>query len=188
LVGATSLTWVSPVRSEGHAEYRDADFLEKVGVSHLKTDLAAFWPDRGPQWDALACSDAGDIILVEAKAHVGELCSSPTGAGATSLAIIEAALKETADHLGAKPRAQWSQLFYQLANRLAHLYFLRKNGCKAWLVLVNFVGDDAMKGPTTAAEWEAAYQVAWHVLGVSKRHALSKYIIHVYPDVARLSS
>jgi hypothetical protein len=184
LAGAVGLTWVSPLRSDDYAEYRDAYFLEQVGVGHLSPALSAFWPGRGPQWDALARSDAQDILLVEAKAHVDELCSSPTDASEESRKKIEAALADTAAYLGAKPRAPWSQLFYQLANRLAHLHFLRKNECKAWLVLVNFVGDDKMKGPASAAEWEVAYQVAWHVLGVGKRHPLSKYIIHIYPDVA----
>ena len=186
LAGARSLSWRSPLSSDDYAEYRDADFLRIVGAGHLATALAEFWPSSGPQWDALARSDVGDIILVEAKAHIPELLSSPTGASEASRAMIEAALTETGTYLNAKPRAPWTQLFYQLANRLAHLHFLRRNECKAWLVLVNFIGDDEMEGPSSAAEWEAAYQVAWHALGVGKRHLLSKYIIHLYPDVAKL--
>jgi hypothetical protein len=66
--------------------------------------------------------------------------------------MIEKALNEITSYVRAKPRAPWSGTFYQLANRLAHLYFLRKHGFKAWLVLVNFVGDDDMSGPKSEQE------------------------------------
>jgi hypothetical protein len=92
-------------------------------------------------------------------------------------------LKETASHIGAKPLVPWTKGFYQLANRLAHLHFLRKNGVKAWLVLTNFIGDADMQGPSSEAEWIAAYQVVWHVLGARKDHSLSPFTIDIYPDV-----
>jgi hypothetical protein len=111
------------------------------------------------------------------------LCSPPSEAGPVSSAKIKAALEETARFLGAEPRAPWSKVFYQLANRIAHLYFLRKFGVKAWLVLINFTGDREMAGPSTEAEWRAAYQVVWHVLGIPRRHKLSPYIIELFPDV-----
>ena len=99
---------------------------------------------------------------------------------------IETALAETASSLGVRPRVPWATMFYQLTNRLAHLHFLRKNGINAWLVLVNFLGDEDMRGPHSAAEWAAAYQVAWHVLGVPERHKLSPFVIHVHPDIKAL--
>jgi hypothetical protein len=186
LKGATSISWRSPLSSDGFAEYRDGAFLEKVGAGDLAADLAKFWPRHGPQWDALGCSDAGDILLVEAKAHIGELCSPATAASEPSRAMIESALAETAAHLGAKPIAEWTNAFYQLANRIAHLYFLRKRGKSAWLILVNFTGDAAMNGPASRAEWEAAYKVALHVLGLNSRHALARFIVDVYPAVTDL--
>ena len=188
LTGARCIAWSSPISSDDHAEYRDAAFLEKIGAPNLKADLSKFWPSRGPQWDALGRSDNDDVLLVEAKAHIAEICSPPTGARPVSLKTIEAALTETASHLGAKPRAKWTEAFYQLNNRLAHLYFLRKHGVKAWLVLVNFVSDAEMQGPTSPREWEAAYKVVWHVLGIEARNPLSKYIVHVYPTVSDLAS
>ena len=118
------------------------------------------------------------------QSHVGELCSPGSQASPISRKKIEASLEEVSSHLGARPRAPWIEVFYQLANRLAHLYFLRKNGEKAWLVLVNFVGDEERHGPKSPAEWEAAYQVVWHVLGLQGRHRLSPYIVHVYPIAA----
>lgn len=124
------------------------------------------------------------VLLVEAKAHIDEICSSPTGASPASLKKIKAALKETANYLGAKPRAAWTEVFYQLTNRLAHLYFLRTRRQNAWLILVDFVGDAEMQGPSSPQEWEAAYKVVWHALGIEARNPLSKYIVHVYPSVS----
>ena len=179
------ITWLSPLREDDFAEYRDGSFLTRIGRPELIEDLSAFWPARGPQWDALGRTSEGDILLVEAKAHIAEMCSSGTAAGAVSKARIEAALDAVALQLGAKAdRAPWSTHFYQLANRLAHLAFLRRLGVPAWLVLVNFVGDDDMKGPAGAEAWDAAYQVAFHVMGLPRRHALSPFVIHVPVSVA----
>jgi hypothetical protein len=183
LSGATSICWRSPLADDQYAEYRDVDFLDRIGASQLAGELAGFWPSRGPQWDALARCDDNNILLVEAKAHIGELCSPPSRAGPESSKRIKAALEETASFIGADPLAPWSSVFYQVANRLAHLYFLRKFGIKAWLVLINFIGDREMGGPSSAAEWMAAYQIVWHVLGIPKRHKLSAYIIEVFPAV-----
>lgn len=179
-----TIIWRSPLKADGFAEYRDGDFLDLLDLSHLRQSLTAFWPDRGPQWDALAQLEGGGILLVEAKAHIGELCSPGSAAGAASLARISETLDHVAEALGASvTRAPWTTHFYQLANRIAHLHFLRCQGVDAWLALVNFVGDDDMNGPNTVEAWEAAYAIAWHVMGVGKRHVLSRYIVEVYPDV-----
>jgi hypothetical protein len=159
LPDATTITWRSPLADDHYAEYCDGEFLERVEAGGFTAELAKFWPGRGPQWDGLATTDAGDILLVEAKAHVEELCGPATRASPASRARIEAALKTAAMSIGAEPRAPWSSVFYQLANRIAHLHFLRKHGSKAWLVLANFVGDDDVRGPSSAAQWEAAYRV-----------------------------
>jgi hypothetical protein len=188
LAGAKSVTWRSPLKGDDFAEYRDGDFLKLLGLESLVEKLSAFWPKQGPQWDALGVSDNGDILLVEAKAHIAELCSPGTDAGEASRAKIEAALKGTIEALGAKPKSDWTETFYQYANRLAHLRFLREADVPAWLVLVNFVGDEDMNGPLNAREWEAAYQVVDHVLGINKRTPLMRYVLHVYPDVRSLEN
>ena len=55
------------------------------------------------------------------------------------------------------------------------------------LVLVNFIGDVEMDGPNTRAEWEAAYRVVHHVMGLRADHALSRHVLHIYPDVRTLT-
>lgn len=182
----TTIEWRSPLEADEFAEYRDGDFLELVGLEGLRAELAAFWPSRGPQWDALGVGSAGEVIMVEAKAHVGEMCSPPTGASEVSRQLIEQSLASCADRLGARPgHAAWTEHFYQLGNRLAHLQFLLDHGVQAHLVLLNFLNDREMAGPTSAEAWEAAYQVAFHVLGLGRRHPLSRHVLHVYPDVSQ---
>ncbi|WP_310601093.1 hypothetical protein [Desulfobulbus sp.] len=58
------LVWLSPFFEDGYAEYRDADFLNRIGQGHLASALKGFWPQRGPQWDALASDGAGGGLSV----------------------------------------------------------------------------------------------------------------------------
>jgi hypothetical protein len=186
-IGAERIDWRSPVEADDFAEYRDGSFLDRIGLDHLRPARAAFWPSRGPQWDALGVTDRGDILLIEAKAHVRELCSPGSQASAPSRTRIATRLDETAVALNAsETRAPWIGHFYQLANRLAHLHFLRSNGVRAWLVLVNFTGDRDMSGPASKAEWLAVYQVAWHVMGIGTRHPLAPAMIEVFPPIEDL--
>jgi hypothetical protein len=120
------------------------------------------------------------------KAHIGELYSSCLAGAPESLKKINGALDETAGYLRAERRAPWTDFFYQLANRIAHLYFLRNNGVSAYLILINFLNDAEVDGPSTEAEWNAAYQVVGHVLGLPKRHELSAYMLHVFPHITQI--
>src|ERR1700741_503732 len=71
---APPIRWASPLASDDYAEYRDRAALEQVNFVQFEDRLRAFWPSRGPQWDALAV--AGEkVLLVEAKANVLELVS-----------------------------------------------------------------------------------------------------------------
>lgn len=185
--GANAIDWLSPLTNDDYAEYRDAEFLHRIGEADLAPELAKFWPQRGPQWDALGRTDRGDLLLVEAKAHIAEMLSPATQAGDTSRPLIEASLAETAKAMDAKPRAAWSDTFFQLANRFTHLHFLRRHNRPAWLVLVGFINDSDMSGPESAREWHAAYEVAMHVMGLGARHPLSRHVIHVHPDVTLLT-
>jgi hypothetical protein len=183
LDGETNVSWRSPLRSDDFAEYRDECFLRRVGLERLSSELQDFWPQRGPQWDALAQLENGGVLLVEAKAHIGELWSSCKAEG-SSLEKITEALNETVEFLGATPKARWTDCFYQLANRIAHLYFFRNHGINAKLVLINFVGDDDVRGPNSKAEWQAAYEIVWHVLGLPGRHdEISRHIVEIFPEV-----
>lgn len=158
--------------------------LAKVGLLHLKTELSVWWPEGGPVWDALAVASNGTLLLVEAKAHIAEICTERTRAGPASLMRIVTRLDEVASDLGALPeRAPWHEHFYQLANRLAALSFFRQQGIDARLVLVGFLNDVEMAGPEHPESWEAAYTVATSVMGLRRKHRFSRFIHHVHPDV-----
>jgi hypothetical protein len=52
-----SIDWKSPQKTDKYAEYRDEDFLKKLGIlNKMKYSLSKFWPNNGPQWDALGAS------------------------------------------------------------------------------------------------------------------------------------
>ena len=185
---ASLLEWRSPLAEDDYAEYRDKAFLDRLGIGDLAPELGQFWPSRGPRWDALATSDRGDLILVEAKAHVDEICSPGSAASPHSRELIEHVLAGTSAAMRVRPRAPWVEVFYQYANRLAHLDFLRRvHGRPAWLVFVYFVGDEDMGGPLSEVEWHAALKAMKHVMGLPERHPLSKYVIDVFPFVGRTS-
>ena len=71
-----SIEWLSPKADDDYSEYRDQAFLNLLGIELSKTKLKDFWPQRGPQWDALGRVKNKAYFLVEAKAHVTELMSS----------------------------------------------------------------------------------------------------------------
>ncbi len=180
------------MESDGFAEYRDGQFLDHLGVGLDCRTLKDFWPKVGPQWDGLARTSGDRIILLEAKANIPELNSSPTGAKSEkSLQKIETALTETKEFLGVESKTDWSRCFYQYANRLAHLYLLRElNGLDAYLVFVYFVDDRTRPevGPVSRQGWEAAISLATKHLGIPLAHQwVSKNVVDVFIDVNDLS-
>jgi hypothetical protein len=185
---AKRIDWRSPLLADQFAEYRDSAFLELLGLGYLVERLADFWPARGPQWDALGVTDAGQVLLVEAKAHIREFCTPASQASDASIAVIRTAFAETANALGVREgeAERWHVKFYQYANRLAHLVWMRQQGIDAHLIMANFCGDPEMPGPSTPEAWEATYQVADYALGIPRRHTFSRYIHHVCADVAPL--
>ena len=183
----TQILWLSPLREDELAEYRDEEFLDRLGIELVRRPLKTFWPRRGPQWDALARSDSGHAFLLECKAHIGELVSPGTRASSKSRILIDRSLKEVESFLRRRPLMGWSNILYQYTNRLAHLYLLRQlNDVQAYLVFVYFFGDREMGGPSTADEWKAAIQVVKAILGLGETHKLSKYMLDVFIDIAEV--
>ncbi len=176
------ITWVSPTADDDYAEYRDGAFLERLGLTALLPSLREFWPQGGPQWDALGLTSAGPI-LVEAKAHVREFFSPASQASSRSLAQIERAFAMVQSDLGLKPSVSWANSYFQYANRLAYLWWLRNNGVDAKLLFVSFLNDDEMRGPKHAETWEAAFASADYALGLPQRHRLRPHVLHIMPDV-----
>lgn len=156
------IEWLSPVADDEWAEYRDAEFLERLGVGDdLEHPLTDLWPRRGACWDGLARDlRTGEYLIIEAKAHVSELFGGGCKAGAKSRALIRKSLAETAASQGAEFTEEgWLGEAYQTGNRLAHLRFLREvRGVDARLVYVLFLNDAIAPEGECRADWEAAME------------------------------
>jgi len=185
----TAIEWKSPRADDDYAEYRDEEFLGKLGIELLLHPLPHFWPARGPQWDALATVGANGLLIVEAKANIPEAVSPGTSAKGKRRQHIERSLQETKRYLGVPTDIPWSGKLYQYANRLAHLYLLRAlNKKKAYLAFVYFTGAVDVDGPKSEAEWRAALTLAKGVLGLPKRHRLSRFVGDIYIDVSEMTN
>lgn len=181
-IGLSSIEWCSPREADEYAEYRDQACIDLLGIRLPHRRLTDFWPERGPQWDALGRAATGESVLVEAKAHISEIFSSPTQAGDRSAALIRSSLAEAAAGLGAAPGLDWSQRFYQYCNRLAHGWFLSEvNAVPVRLAFVHFIGDSDVGGPSTRREWEAALSVLHEAIGLC--HGLPEFAVEAFIDV-----
>jgi hypothetical protein len=181
------IAWLSPLCSDGYAEYSDHASLDRLGVTLHTKPLPSFWPRSGPHWDALGKTSVSQkLLLVEAKSHITELISTARASPA-SLRKIRASLDETKRFLGSTSPADWTVGFYQYANRLAHLCLFRQNDLPAYLICVYFLNDAEMAGPSTVEEWQVAIQLLHAYLGLGK-HKLQEYVADVFIDVAQIQS
>ena len=129
---------------------------------------------------------AGDrVLLVEAKAHVAELASTCSSQSDDSRALIRQSLEAAKHALGATGGGDWMVDYYQLANRLAHLWFLRSHGVNASLVLLSFTGNTGMPSASTPAAFDAAFAQAMQHLGFRDSAAIPG-VVHVHVDVGLL--
>lgn len=191
--GAEDLKWKSPLPNVNpklnYYEYRD-DFLDAFKpeyddtvLSCCKEKLKDFWPKRGPQWDGIALVEGSErgILLVEAKAHPAETKSDMKATDETSKMLIRASINHVKGYMNAQVQDSfWTGNNYQLANRIAFLYFLNEIcSIPAWLALVNFI-DDEYK-PTELNSWVNHYRVIFRELGLKTDSRLIEKLVMVYP-------
>lgn len=182
-IAERAIRWLSPLKDDKFAEYRDQAFLDKLSITLEKYPLSTFWPNRGPQWDALGKREStGEVFLIEAKSHIPEVFSSLQASTKASKDKIIESLNSTKQFLGVKSEVDWTKPFYQYTNRLAHLHLLRKNGIPAYLVFVCFLYDREMNGPFEYTEWKGAFKVINRYLGL-ENHTLSRYVADVFINV-----
>jgi hypothetical protein len=179
------IQWLSPLKEDGYAEYRDEACLELLKVDLKSYPLKDFWPKNGPQWDALGKSMSGKLFLVEAKSHIPELISNLKASNQASTDKIFSSFKQVREHFGSKTDFGWSKTFYQYANRLAHVDLLRRNGLSAYLLFVYFLNDSEMSGPTTSDEWKGAIRLVHCCLGLQER-LLKNFVADLFIDVRNL--
>jgi hypothetical protein len=180
-----NIVWQSPVRNDDFAEYYDQEFLDRLGVTNLQMPLRDFWPQSGPRWDGLATTEDGGCILVEAKAHIEEAVDYRSKASPDSLKLIHKRLDEAKAAFRANPDACWHAPLYQMANRLAHLYFLAEiNKKDAYLVFLHFANAPDVDIPATREEWQGAIRLEHKCLGL-KDSKLSRRMVAIIVDVQK---
>ena len=182
-----TIEWVSPLLADQFREYRDMEALRRLGVQSLNyRKLSDFWPRRGPVWDALARTISGELIFVEAKAHIAEAASPGTKASLTSLELIQRSLAEARRFYAPKATAEWSGTFYQYANRLAlHFLFRKLNRLPSHLVFLYFINANDVNGPSSELEWQGATQLLHAALGLAPGK-LPEGVHEVFLDVSLL--
>src|SRR5581483_5255328 len=143
-----------------------------------------------PHWDALAkvpTKDGPGVVLVEAKAHLGEFDKPKDSTGAKDAVAVGQITRacESARASYGVPTAipAWEKRYYQVGNRLTHLWWMRTiPKLPTWLVWVFFTNDhdpwphDALN----AYEWQSAYERVMGDVGLPTRHPFASFIAPCY--------
>ena len=192
-IAATSVRWrdflFDPEKPRLDREWEGLDFLPERHPALLA--WAQHWPQSGTQqnWDAVGrakIDGTDEWLLVEAKAHLGELTSRCGAKESGGLPKIRKALENLKRSLGAADDRDWLNGYYQFANRLAVLDFLTQNGIPARLLFIYFLGDKRdgdVRCPKCSEEWQEtlSHQDQW--LGLKADHRLAKRIHKIFLPV-----
>jgi hypothetical protein len=186
IVGADAVRWLD-FHFDSTKRWLDG---ERKGVDFLPADHPASlawsraWPQHGypPNWDAVGVATINgqdEWLLVEAKAHIGEMVSNCQAKEDGGLPAIRAILADLKRELGVAEEHDWLRHYYQFANRLAVLHLLVRNNAPARLLFIYFTGDKSREGiscPRSDAEWGQALleQARW--LGLEREHMLSNRV------------
>lgn len=172
------------------AEWKALDFLASDNTARM--DWNKFWPHIGnqPNWDAvgwLRVNTHVELLLVEAKSHLGELRSSCDAQLHGGLPLIRQALDRGKKAFGVLPTADWLQPYYQFCNRLTVLDFLTRNGVGARLLFVYFCGDTNPSGqcPQDEAGWEPALRAMHQHIGLTGQDTLQARVHKLFLPVVQ---
>ncbi len=171
------------------AELRGLEFLyDQPG---LKSAWDKFWPTRGGihNWDAVGWigdEPERELLLLEAKAHVGEMKTNSGAENLESIQKIGRAFEEVKRSLGASPKADWTRGYYQAANRMATLYFVLRERVPARLLFLYFLGDrfPGKACPRTQRKWMPAISAQWAHLGLATDHSLADRVHGLFLPVS----
>ena len=174
---------------------------ELVGLKFLKgtreyaelaREWARFWPPSGNEqnWDAVAKMDISGVehwLLVEAKANTQEIKSNCTAESESSIKTIDDALREMCEAFRMKPKGNLKKGYYQYANRLAVLHFLKEHNTPAKLLFIYFVGDKNPEKeescPKSPKGWEKALMEQYDSIGLDPEKKKTTGVIDLFLDV-----
>jgi hypothetical protein len=137
-------------------------------------------------WDAIGevtIEGRDEWLLVEAKAHIGELISHCTAKDHGGLPKIRDAFESTRQYLGATGASDWLSPYYQYCNRVAALKYLTEHGVAARLMLIYFIGDrrpDSFICPADADGWRQALTKRASWVGLPPDHRLKDRIHEIF--------
>jgi hypothetical protein len=122
---------------------------------------------------------------VEAKANIPEIMTNIQAKSKKAISQIEKSLFETKKYLNCQSGLNWEHGFYQYANRIAHLYFLRRIcSVNAFIVFIYFLNGHT-RLLTSRKEWNGVIKLQKQLLGL-RRHKLQQYVADVFIDVNQL--
>ncbi len=156
-------------------EYKGIDFLPKAQHEKVERKWQEYWPRTGnvQNWDSVGriqFEGTDYWLLVEAKAHKGEIKSDCHASSPRSLETIDRAFTKTKEWLGLEAGNDWRQLYYQAANRLAMLHFLNEIcGIPAKMLCIYFCGDQNPNAdcPKDACGWRETIRLQDEHLGIT---------------------
>jgi hypothetical protein len=198
VTGGNGVKWLDFGFSQESAPLRqDKEFLglEFIGDEQVQAKWKSFWPQTGnPQnWDAIGkihFDDHDEWLLVEAKAHLGEINSHCGATSPVSKEKIRVALAKASQAFGnqTKPVDNWLKNYYQYANRLAVLHFLMNESVPpvpARLLFIYFCGEERrnIECPQNEQEWSPAISAMDEWLGVDKNCELTRRLHYLYLPV-----
>jgi hypothetical protein len=174
------IVWLSPLQEDDFAKYRDRSFLVRLGLQEPAEALREFWLARGPQWDGLGrAMDGSAYFLIEAKANIPELVSDCGAKSPASQEKIKASLQKTQRWLKATTHIDWTTGFYQYANRLAHLFFLREIARVNAFLIDLYIVHDTTHHPTELDQWRGALQLQRGLMGLAEDR-LNSFVVDVF--------
>ena len=173
-------------RISGDGEWKGINcFCKHEQFAEIKAKWNNFWPQGGTSmnWDGIFT--IGDTwYSVEAKAHKDESYQK-CGASVDSKVIIDKAFNKTIQWLNAQPKNKWiNSDCYQLANRLAFMYFCNKEcGIKTRLLYIGFVNGFRRKKDEVqnAEDWMEIWNHELCTLGID-RNKVEPYISFIHPN------
>ena len=150
----------------------------------FKKEWSSFWPSKGNamNWDGIF-RVGKTWYFVEAKANADEAHQHCSAENENSIKMIDNAFAKTQKWLGICPKQSWRKSdCYQLANRLAFLYFCNVV-CKidARCLYISFINGYYRKYVESIKDWKTIWDEEYKTLGLNESN-LKSLVYHIYPD------